>query len=143
MLQIQHTALQIAKYRFWDFIKSLKGEKGDQGLAGLNGIPGQPGLKGSPGINGIDGIDGKDAPVIVDVSINKKRNGSYYFVFTFSDLTSIKSNDFKLPKSVFQQMVNIIKSSTGGGGNFGSGALVDLGERVNDDSVVCLGERVS
>lgn len=90
--------------------RGQKGKQGIQGEAGVNGINGKdgknglrgiPGLSGRDGTNGLDGrdgVDGEDAPKIVDISVNKKKD-SFNLVFEFEDGTEIISENIKIPKS--------------------------------------------
>jgi len=79
------------------------GERGPQGIQGIQGLPGAmglrglPGLKGLDGVNGVDGKDGEDAPIVVDIAVRMANSKELYFIFYFSDGTSIETNNIPFP----------------------------------------------
>lgn len=93
----------ISAYQVWlndgnvgdvrDFISSLIGEKGQKGNIGPMGPQGKPGISGVQGRPGINGID---APSIIDIEI-KEIGDSIYFIFYFSDGSTIETNEIDLP----------------------------------------------
>ena len=107
--------------------KGDTGEKGDTGLRGLRGergfrgLQGVQGPKGAPGTSGSDGRDGRDAAWITDIEI-KDDGKSFYFMFYFSDGTTLRTNEIKLPK----QVEVYIAGGGGGGGNNGGGSGSDF-----------------
>jgi hypothetical protein len=103
----------------WNYISNIRG---------MMGPIGPTGGKGRDGINGLDGYNGKDAPVMTGVEVLEDPwdKNYYYFVFTFSDSSTLKSNSFKLPAA----LQNIYYSGGGisGGGGGGKGKLEILDE---------------
>lgn len=72
-------------------------------------------LRGKEGKAGSMGADGKDAPTIIDVRI-VQRSSAFYFVFSFSDNTTVETNliDFPVKHSNSLQVFNVGGGSEGG-----------------------------
>ena len=102
--------------------KGDRGEQGPPGPRGLQGMPGLTGLRGSPGQNGQDGrdgIDGKDAPRIIDVSVEQSKT-RFEIVFKFDDGKILRTNPVKIPGGGIAYINNIIGASGSGSGGTGA-----------------------
>lgn len=116
-------------------LRGPRGQRGKQGVAGLRGERGEKGEKGDTvigprgpvgpigpqgrngidGINGRDGRNGADAPVVVDIELNRTGR-EISFTFHFSDGSSIETPSVKLPAS------DVYVIGGGGGGSSGDGS---------------------
>lgn len=105
----------------WILKGSIKGPKGSS-------VRGQIGLTG---LTGKEGRRGQDAPTIIDIKIVVVTKTRFYFVYSFSDGTSISSNTIELPEGE-----KIIQSyySIGGGSSSGGGTSTPL--EVQKDGII-------
>ncbi len=86
--------------------ESIVGPRGPIGPVGLRGMQGLPG-KDTIAFDGKDGANGKDAPIVEDVKLLD--NKDYIALeFNYSDGSSVKTNEIKLP---LKSATNIYNSS--------------------------------
>ncbi len=78
--------------------RGASGRDGNTGPMGPRGLPGPTGITGRSGSNGRDGTNGYDAPYITSIEIEQE-NGSFNFIFIFSDGSEIRTDKVVLPQS--------------------------------------------
>lgn len=124
--------------------KGETGETGPIGPVGPRGEIGPRGIQGLPGIgrngdNGKDGAPGKDAPVIENIEVVRSK-GSFHFVFSFSDGSTIETEEIKIPSSVVAQYIGMGGGDGGSGGSGTPGSQYYFGAGVPNDSLYSNGD---